>query len=115
MSNRTYVCFDCRTTERVPALRIARNCRKCHKPAEHVFYKFKIPKRGDNTGWAILQKKVRPLNLEIQTKVLFRMRAERARLERVLSQTPPEKESRRLEITRKLKMMEKQKSEWLRR
>jgi hypothetical protein len=42
------------------------------------------------------------------------MRAERVRLERVLSQTPPEKESRRIEIVRKLKMMEQQKSEWLR-
>ena len=114
MSNRTCVCFDCRTTERVQLLRIARNCRKCHKPAEHGFYKFKIPKRDDESGWAALQKKVRPLNLEIQSKVLSRMRAERVRLERVLSQTPPEKESRRIEIVRKLKMMEQQKSEWLR-
>jgi len=27
VSNATYVCFDCRTTERTPASRITRNCR----------------------------------------------------------------------------------------
>lgn len=63
MSNRTHVCFECRTTERVPVSRIIRICRRCRKHAEHVFYKFKIPRRNDDAGWQELQSKARTLVL----------------------------------------------------
>lgn len=85
MSNRTYVCFDCRTTERLPTSRIAKKCRKCRKPAQHVYYKFRIPARGDAKAWADLEARVRPMNLEMQTRALKRLRARRARLERLVA------------------------------
>jgi recombinational DNA repair protein (RecF pathway) len=95
MSNRTYACFGCRTTERVPASRIAKTCRKCRKPAHHVYYKFKIPGRLDDRAWSDLEDRVRPMNFEIQSRALQRLRVERARLERLVREAPVSRTERR--------------------
>jgi hypothetical protein len=78
-----------------------------------VFYKFKIPKRSDDRGWDLLRQKVRSINLEIQTRILDRIRKEEARLQRILIETPSEREAKRRDLTRKLRLMQKEKSEWL--
>ena len=83
MSKRTYVCFPCRTTERVPYERATRNCRKCHAPAEHVYYKFRIPRADDDRGWADLMQKVRDVNRVIKERALERLRSEAERYARI--------------------------------
>ena len=112
MSNRTYVCFDCRTTERVPVQRITRNCRKCRKPAHHVFYKFRIPTRSDDGGWRILESRVRPMNLEWQARALALIRERTARLERQLATAPARHEARRKVLSRRLRALKAKSEEW---
>lgn len=79
MSNRTFVCFACRTTERVPLSRLTRNCRVCRAPAEHVYYKFAIPPKDDDKSWQELLRKVREVNDQIKANLLryWRPKAER--------------------------------------
>lgn len=93
MSKRTFVCFTCRTTERVPIARVTRKCRKCHAPAEHVYYKFRVPRADDDKGWSDLMQKVREVNRTIREGALryFRSQAER------YSQIPSEKRTRAAE------------------
>jgi hypothetical protein len=112
VSNSTYVCFDCRTTERVPIARISRACRKCRKPAHHVYYKFSIPKRDDNPGWKDLEAKVRPMNRKIYVTVMSRLRRDRAHLEQVLAETPVTRDARRRDLNRKLKINAKELQSW---
>ena len=112
MSKRTYVCFDCRTTERVPLGRISRNCRRCRKQAEHVFYKFKIPQRTDNAAWQELQTKVRAFNHRAKANALVRLRQERTRLERILAEVPESKPERRRLLGSKLKRITADMKEW---
>src|SRR5262245_18740316 len=99
MSNRTYASFECRTTRRIPTSRITMNCRKCRKPAHHVYYKFKVPSRLDDRGWTDLEKRVRPMNLEIQTRALRRLRDETARVERLVEALPAERRAKRNDLT----------------
>lgn len=112
MSSRTFVCFDCRTTERVPASRIARLCRKCRKPAHHVYYKFKIPGRTDDRGWVVLESRVRPMNIEIQTRAMARLRDRRAKLERMLAGGAPKSELKQKQLKRQLRDLESESREW---
>lgn len=112
MSNRTYVCFDCRTTERVSVARITRTCRKCRKQAEHVYYKFKIPKRADDAGWRELEAKVRTYNRRARSYVLPRLRQERTKLERLLSEMPKSKPDRRRSLSFKLKNINEYIRQW---
>jgi hypothetical protein len=88
MSKRTFVCFECRTTDRVPIDRLTRKCRKCHAPAEHVYYKFRIPRAEDDAGWADLMQKVRDVNRRIRDNALRHYLAEVERYSRVLSEKP---------------------------
>lgn len=113
MSSRTYVCFDCRTTERVPTSRIAKLCRKCRKPAHHVYYKFRIPGRTHDRGWTQLETRVRPMNVELQVRALARLRARRERLERVLASGPGKNEAKRKQLARELREIESKCKEWL--
>ncbi len=112
MSNHTYVCFDCRTTERVPHQRISRNCRKCRKAAHYVYYKFAIPKRDDSLGWNELESKVRPMNKKTLSQVMIRLANEREQLERVLSETPLTREAHRRDLIRRIRLNEKERVEW---
>jgi len=113
MSNRTYACFECRTTGRVPSSRITMDCRKCRKPAHHIYYKFKIPGRRDERGWAELERRVRPMNLEFQTGALRRVRAEQARIRRVIETLPESRRARRLDLNRRLERLAKEHDDWL--
>lgn len=88
MSSRTYVCFDCRTTERVPTQRITRDCRKCHKPSEHVFFKLRIPRRGDDRGWDELRVAARKINDGIKWHALAFLREKAETYERELVSSP---------------------------
>jgi hypothetical protein len=112
LSNSTHVCFDCRTTERVPAGRITRNCRKCRAQAEHVYYKFKIPQRDDDVAWQSLQTKVRAFNHQVKSNVLARLRQERAKLERLLAEVPETKQDRRRLLRFKLKVVNEKMRQW---
>jgi len=110
VSSRTYVCFDCRTTERVLAARIARSCRK---PAHHVYYKFKVSSRADDSGWTKLEGRVRPVNIEIQTHALARLRKRRAQLERILSSGTKKSELKQKQLRRQLRDVDAESREWL--
>lgn len=112
MSSRTYVCFDCRTTERVPTSRISKSCRKCRKPAQHVYHKFSIPPRKDDDGWADLEKRVRPMNLEMHVRALAGLREKRARLERQLETASASSEERRKQMRRQLRTVVSEIKEW---
>lgn len=85
MSKRTYVCFACRTTERVPMARITRRCRKCGARAEHVYYKFRIPRRDDDRGWEMLRVRVREVNNIIKSRALDRLSRRKTRAEGALA------------------------------
>jgi hypothetical protein len=113
MSNRTYVCFDCRTTERVPTARIAKTCRKCRKPAHHVYYKFKVPARTDDRGWSALEPRVRAVNIDMQTRALARLRERRLRLERVLDSGALKNEAKRKQLRRQLRDVKAASEDWL--
>ena len=112
MRNRTYVCFECRTTERVSASRITRICRKCRKQAEHVYYKFKIPPRDDDAGWQALQTKVRTLNREAKSNMLSRLRQERTKLQRLLADVPESRQDRLRSLRFKLKSVNEKLDKW---
>jgi len=112
VSNRTYVCFTCRTTARVPLGRITQVCRQCRAPAEHVYYKFKIPRRGDDAGWEELQIKVRAVNRTMKSNALARLRQERAKLERLLGETPPSQQARQRSLRFKLKTVQEKAQQW---
>lgn len=112
MSNRTYVCFECRTTERVPVERITRTCRRCRRQAEHVYYKFAIPRRDDDAGWQELQGKVRALNRQTKSNMLSRLRQERAKLQRLLAEAPQGGQGRLRSLRSKLKKVNEQMEEW---
>jgi hypothetical protein len=109
MNNRTFVCFACRTTERVPVARLTRNCRKCHAPAEHVYYKFHIPRRTDNRGWSELIQKVRKFNDAIKTRVVRYLTAEAERCRNALIAAP---ENRRTDLRRMLREAEETLLKW---
>ena len=85
LSNRTFVCFQCRTTERVPYGRWARNCRQCRAQAEYVYYKFRIPKKGDHDGWNELRTRVREVNAQIKTRALRSEQHREAYYQRLLA------------------------------
>ena len=112
MASSTYVCFTCRTTERVPASRISKRCRKCRAPAEYVYWKFKVPKRGDDASWDALQAKVRPMNRATKARALARLERERAKVERILATLPRDMEQRRRSLQAKLSINEQQAVEW---
>ena len=113
MSNRTFVCFNCRTTERVPIYRrLTRNCRKCRGQAEHVYYKFKIPKRDDTRGWRELEGKVRVFNRAEKNRELPRLRQEQTQLERLLAETPQTRQTRLKALRTKLKVIKGKIEEW---
>ena len=112
MSNRTFVCFDCRTTERVATTSIAKACRKCRKPAHRVHCKFKIPKRADDGAWANLEARVRPMNRELQTHALEYLREKQAKLERLLAEVPAENDMKRKLLKRELRSVASERDAW---
>ena len=110
MSNRTFVCFDCRTTERVPIYRrLTRNCRKCRRPAEHVYYKFRIPPIDDDKAWRELATKVRQVNDAIKKNRLTYLRDRVDRYTRALETVPP---GRRAAFLKRLKGVNEEIAEW---
>jgi len=92
MSNRTYVCFECRTTERVPIARLTRDCRICHAPAEHVYYRFRIPTRDDDKGWRELRQRVREVNDRIKAGAVASLRGKVERYSRILASARPRRQ-----------------------
>jgi hypothetical protein len=110
MSNRTFVCFTCRTTERVPIARLTRKCRKCHAPAEHVYYKFRIPRADDDKGWSDLMQRVREVNRTIREGALKHFRSRAERYARALKGQPEKRtkaaEARLREIEEKIRKYE---------
>lgn len=113
VSSRTYVCFRCRTTERVPLPRINKTCRKCRNKAEHVFYKFRIPAGRDDRAWADLQVRVRAYNREAKARVVERLEREQAWLERILSETPDTRFQKRRSLEIRVRLNRKRMAEWL--
>ena len=93
MSSRTYVCFDCRTTERVPLARLTRDCRICRKPAEHVYFKLRVPRADDDDGWRTLMVAAREINTEMKARALALLRRKVADYVRVLETAPPHRRS----------------------
>ena len=112
MSNRTYACFDCRTTARVPYSRIALRCRKCGKFAEHIYFKFRIPKRDDATGWMDLLRKVRPFNRAVADANLDRLSKEQLRVEHQLETCGAKQDARRKALRFKLRTIGKELADW---
>ncbi len=92
--------------------RITRNCRKCRRQAEHVYYKFKIPRSDDDAGWQDLQNKVRLDNRQTRNRVLAQLRRERERLERMLAQASESRQDRRRVLSFKLKSINAQMEQW---
>lgn len=93
----TFVCFECRTTERQPFSRITRNCRVCRRPAEYVYWKLRIPKKDDDKGWIELARRTRANNDKIKKRMLTWEQAREARYERMLANTRDPERRRRLE------------------
>jgi hypothetical protein len=61
MSNRTYICIKCRTTKRAEAhygFNHGFKCPICHKNLWELEWRWRIPKKTDDKGWAELEKKV---------------------------------------------------------
>ena len=61
MSNRTFVCLDCRTSRREAAqggLNHAIRCQSCGKPLRELGWRWRIPKRNNDAGWKLLERKV---------------------------------------------------------
>jgi hypothetical protein len=112
MSNRTYVCFDCRTTERIPTGRITKRCRFCRKAAEHVYQKFKIPRRNDDKGWQELKAKVRPFNERVKWHHISHLTKEQHKIERVLESVPSYQERKRRELSGRLKISREKYKAW---
>lgn len=113
MSNRTFVCFDCRTTERVDTARVSRKCRKCRQPAEYVHYKFRIPKKDDEKGWDSLMARVRPFNDSLKRDMLIFLRRELARIEKALASKPLPRGARERRLRRQLRDTSKSLDQWL--
>lgn len=109
MSKRTFVCFTCRTTDRVPLPRRTRDCRICHAPAEHVYYKFRIPRRDDDTGWSELQDKVRDVNAKIKARAVAKLTADAERYTRLLASQPADRQSA---VRHKLREIQTALAEW---
>jgi hypothetical protein len=58
MSNRTYVCLDCRTAKRAEAaygLVADYRCSSCGKPLSELGWRRRIPRKTDGKGWKELQ------------------------------------------------------------
>jgi len=110
LSNRTFVCFECRTTEREPYGRWTRNCRKCRARAEYVHYKFRIPKKDDDDGWAELRKRAQEVNAQIKTRALASEHRREEHYTRILAtvETP----STRHELEEKLRSIRDAISVW---
>lgn len=85
------MCFACRTTERVPSPRLTRDCRLCHSPAEHVYYKFRIPRRDGDRRWSDLQQQVRDVNRKIKARAVARLQRDAERYLRLLETQPADR------------------------
>jgi hypothetical protein len=54
MSNRTYICTDCRTARRAPStggLQTGLRCRCCSGPLWELSHRWRIPKSTDQKAW----------------------------------------------------------------
>jgi hypothetical protein len=111
MSNRTYVCFTCRTTERVPLARVTRRCRKCRAPSEHVYHKFRIPRADDDTGWSELMRKVREVNDVLKTDMVRRLRERAEKYERQLAAARAD-DPRSIRLKAHLRELQERLAEW---
>ena len=109
MHNRTFVCFTCRTTERVRLTRLAHKCRICRAPAEHVYHKFRIPQKDDDRAWSELMKKVRGLNRDIKIRAVRQLIAEAERCRHALIAAP---ENRLIDLRRQLRDAEEALLKW---
>jgi hypothetical protein len=92
--------------------RIALRCRKCGKPAEHVYYRFRIPKRDDANGWIELLRKVRPFNRSVADANLDRLSKERLRVEHQLETCGANREARMKALRFKLRTIDKELTDW---
>jgi hypothetical protein len=67
MSNRTYVCLDCRTSMRAKAaygLAVDLRCRQCSKSIQELGWERRIPAQSDDKGWKELRRYVTKSNAE---------------------------------------------------
>ena len=65
MSNRTYVCLECRFSKRADAaygLETEYRCPHCHESLSELPWRWRIPKRTDNPEW----KKLKQMILELE-------------------------------------------------
>ena len=61
MSNRTYICADCRTARRAEAaggFATSLRCSTCQGPLWELSHKWRIPKKSDINAWAELKEAV---------------------------------------------------------
>ena len=66
MSNRTYICLDCRTAKRAEAaygLNTDYRCSQCRGRLHELPWRWRIPKKSNNSEW----KKLREMVLEIES------------------------------------------------
>ena len=79
MSNRTYICIECRTAKRADAaygLNTKMRCSQCRKSLFELPWRWRIPGNADDSGWKALSKFV----AEIDREFLPRRYAEGQRL-----------------------------------
>ncbi len=73
----------------MPVTRLTRDCRICHAPAEHVYYKFRIPTRDDDKAWRELKQRVREVNDRMKARAVEALRAKVDRYSRVIPSATP--------------------------
>jgi len=74
MSNRTYICLDCRTAKRAIAAYWRKTdfrCPQCQKPLAELPWRRRIPKKDDDRGWKELERIV----FQMQRDILPRLHA----------------------------------------
>ena len=67
MSNRNYICFECRTAKRADAaygLKTDYRCSSCQGELCELPWRWRIPKKTDDTGWKKLKKMMSELEAE---------------------------------------------------
>jgi hypothetical protein len=78
MSNRTYVCFPCRTAARAHALITAPTCRKCGLKKTFISYKTEIPKATDDKGWKLLKEATAAINAKSRNDQVVALKRKRS-------------------------------------
>ncbi len=111
MSNRTYICTDCRYSKRADAsygLNHDLRCPECQQPLHELEWRWRIPKKNDEKGWKELSKKVHVEKIEWSVARNKIREKKLEKIDRTISSVELHKESDRK--TRKLKELNSQRT-----